>query len=201
MQMSDEEKLSSTALATVLEKRNFTAALAYATITGKLLEYYNFTGHGFVYEKNWMRLLKTILPTFFIMATLQPTARFEAIQELTRDRPRATRPGERVERPVNDWDFATPRNAVAALVDQINDLAEHGRQLFATALGRPGSVSRSVDLQNGDFVARVEGVYFPLVLRRVASAPDEFKIIGHAIVAEMRESIETYGPLDEINLV
>lgn len=180
MHLSDAEKLSSTSWETCAAQKWISMAdMAYGVITGKSPEEFILFGDDLKFQYNWTKLFETILPAFFTMATLEPSARFKAVQELAHDRPSATLPvGENVERPATKWDSSTPRDAVAVLVDRINDLATQGRQLFSTAHGRPGSVSRIVDFQSGDFVARVEGVHFPLVLRRMQTARMSLRFLG-----------------------
>jgi hypothetical protein len=78
------------------------------------------------------------------------------------------------------------------MVQRINTLSVQRARLFSTTLGTLGSISGSVDLKDGDLVAQLEGVYWPLVLRRTDTALDEYKVVVYAIVPD-KSGFQTTG--------
>jgi hypothetical protein len=51
-------------------------------------------------------------------------------------------------------------------------------------------------MKEGDLVAQLDGVYWPLVLRRIDTALGEYKVIGYAIIPD-RSGFQTMGDSPE----
>jgi hypothetical protein len=119
------------------------------------------------FDDNWSRLVDDILPAFATIGALHPTVHFETARNFIRSDPDAH---------LSQWERgrneSTHRGAVEVMVQKINTLSVQRAPLFSTTLGTSGSISGSVDLKDGDLVAQLEGVYWPLVLRRTDTALD-----------------------------
>jgi len=106
-----------------------------------------------------------MLPT---IGALHPTAHFEAARNFIRNDPDAR---------LSYWERRrnelAHRRAMEVMVQMINTFSVHRGRLFSTTLGKPGSISRSIDLKDGELVAQLDGFYWPLVLRRTDAALDE----------------------------
>lgn len=129
------------------------------------------------YYDNWVRLVNSVLPGLIAIDESNINTPFEATQDFIRSNYVGLSSHRNIER-----NASTHRGAVNVMVETINRLSVLRRRLFSTTSGVPGSVSSNVDLREGDLVAKLEGVYWPLILRRTDAAPEEYKVLGYAIV-------------------
>lgn len=129
---------------------------------------------------NWVRLVNSVLPGFVSIDESNISTPFEATQDFIRSNYVGLSSHGNIKN--IERNASTHRGAVKVMVETINRLSVLKRRLFSTTSGVPGSVSCNVDLREGDLVAKIEGVYWPLVLRRTDAAVEEYKVLGYAIV-------------------
>lgn len=165
---SDGENISDADSGTTSRKRTYDAIAAYKPMDDDPNSRNTLRIGAEDFYDNWCRLVDDVLPAFATIGALHPTAHFEAACNFIRNDPDAR--GWQWERGLNE---STHRGAVEVMVQKINKFSVQRRRLFSTTLGTPGSISGSIDLKYGDLVAQLEGVYWPLVLRRTDTALDE----------------------------